>query len=196
MLARARRRLRRAAGLRAAVVRADIRALPFASRFALVIAPYGVLQSLTREADLSRTLESVARVTQPGGVFGVDLVPDLPRWTEYRRKVTLRGRSRGASVTLVESVRQHRLRGVTIFDEEFIERRGSRRRVHRFSLAFRTLSVPQMVRRIGRAGFHVDEILGGYDGRPWDNAADVWLILATRKHPDRDGPRIHTESHG
>jgi SAM-dependent methyltransferase len=189
MLALARRRLRRATGgqgppdgatLRAALVRADIRALPFRRRFDLIMAPYGVLQSLTRDADLGRTLAAIARATRRGGLLAVDLVPDLPRWSEYRRKVTLRGQRRGgARVTLIESVRQDSRRRLTIFDEEYVERTNRRRRTQRFSLAFRTLSVRQMARRIERAGFRVDAVLGGYDGGPWDARADVWLILAT-----------------
>jgi SAM-dependent methyltransferase len=180
MLDRARRRIRRARGVRATLVRADIRQLPFAERFALVIAPYGILQSLTRDRDLVRTLEAVARVTQPGGRLGVDLVPDLTRWQEYRRRVTLRGAGRGAAIALVESVRQDRRRGLTIFDEEYVERRGRTRRRHRFSLAFRTLSVKQMTGRIARAGFRVDAVLGDYEGGAWHPRADAWLILATR----------------
>src|SRR5512133_681789 len=53
MLERARGHLRRSrAGNRPRFVRADIRALPFAGRsaFALVMAPYGILQSLLDEA--------------------------------------------------------------------------------------------------------------------------------------------------
>src|SRR5712692_9828579 len=58
------------------LVRADIRALPFAAgEFRAVLAPYGMLQSLTRERDLQATLVSVARVLEPGGLFGIDLVP-------------------------------------------------------------------------------------------------------------------------
>ena len=180
MLLRARRRLRTARAVRAALVRADIRELPFTRRFALVMAPYGIVQSLTSDRDLKRTLDAVARVTVSGGLLGIDLVPDLTRWKEYRRRVTLTGRARGARIALIESVRQDRKRGLTIFDEEYVERRGASRRVHKFSLAFRTVSVPQMVRRLERAGFRVDAVLGDYDGRPWDPRADVWLILATR----------------
>ena len=181
MLLRARRRLRGARGARAALVRADIRELPFTRRFALVMAPYGIVQSLTSDRDLKRTLDAVARVTVAGGLLAVDLVPDLTRWKEYRRRVTLTGRARGARIALIESVRQDRKRGLTIFDEEYIERRGASRRVHKFSLAFRTVSVPQMARRLERAGFRVDAVFGGYDGRAWDPRADVWLILATRQ---------------
>src|SRR5262249_13319303 len=48
---------------RASFVRGDIRGLPFRDRrFAMVIAPYGILQSLIRARDLDETLASVARV--------------------------------------------------------------------------------------------------------------------------------------
>ena len=163
------------------VVRADIRALPFADRsFPMVIAPYGILQSLIRPSDLTATLASVARVVVPGGMFGVDLVPDVPNWREYRDRVQLRGRAGAAHLTLVESVSQDRKRRLTTFEQRYIERRGRTRREHRFELTFRTLTVPQMTRRLERAGFTVESVLGDYRGRPWDARADVWIILAKR----------------
>jgi ubiquinone/menaquinone biosynthesis C-methylase UbiE len=185
MLARARARLVRARlSDRVLLVRGDIRHLPFRSRrgFGLVMAPYGILQSLTRERDLAATLASVSRVVRPGGLFGIDLVPDLPRWNEYRGRTSLRGRKgTGTTLTLVESVRQDRRRKLTIFDQEYIERRGGRNTVHRFALTFRTLSVPQMVKRVETAGFKIQAILGDYQGGPWDERADVWIILAQKK---------------
>jgi SAM-dependent methyltransferase len=184
MLDRARRRARRAGVAPCArFVRGDIRDIPLrSSRFDLVMAPYGILQSLTRERDLQSTLESVARVVRRGGVFGIDLVPDLPRWHEYKRKLSLHGRrSATTTLTLIESVRQDRRRRLTIFDQEYIERRGHTRRVHHFALTFRTLSVPQMVSRLEAAGFSIRAIFGDYQGTPWDERADVWVILAGRK---------------
>jgi SAM-dependent methyltransferase len=184
MLDRARRKARRT-GLAdcARFVRGDIRRLPFRTRpgFGLVLAPYGMLQSLTRERDLVETLESVARVLRRDGVFGIDLVPDLPRWSEYNRKVTLSGSS-GASthLTLRETVRQDRKRRLTLFDQEYVERRGREERVHRFALTFRTLTVPQMRRRLEAAGFRVRAVLGDYHGGAWHPHADVWVILASR----------------
>ena len=65
-----------------------------------------------------------------------------------------------------------------VFDQEYSERRDGRRRVHRFALTFRTLSVPQMARRLEKAGFEVSALLGDYRGGPWDPRADVWVILA------------------
>ncbi len=185
MLARAKSRLRRA-GLanRTLLVRGDIRSLPFRSRrgFQLVMAPYGMLQSLTREADLRAALASVRRVLRPGGLLGIDLVPDLPRWSEYHRRVSLRGqKGRHTRLTLIESVRQDRRRGLTHFEQEYVERQGAETRVHNFALTFRTLSVSQMVKRLDRAGFRVDAVLGDYQGGPWDDRADVWIILARKK---------------
>jgi ubiquinone/menaquinone biosynthesis C-methylase UbiE len=162
-------------------VRGDIRALPFRARsFAMVLAPYGVLQSLIRPRDLTATLASAARVIAPGGVLGVDLVPDVPKWREYRDRVQLRGKAGSAHLTLVESVSQDRRRHLTTFEQIYIERRGDQRREHRFELVFRTLTVPAMTRQLERAGFQVEAVLGDYRGRPWDDRADVWIILARK----------------
>ena len=166
------------------LVRGDIRALPFpVDAFSLAIAPYGVLQSLLRERDLAATLRSVNGVLRAGSTLGVELVADLPAWKEYRKRISLTGwknRRGGAHVTLVETVRQDRARHLTIFDQEFTERIGRRRQTRRFALTFRTLSVPQMARRLENAGFEITALLGDYRGAPWDSRAEVWIILARR----------------
>lgn len=185
MLARAvekRRRLLKAK--RPSLFLGDVRTLPFADNtFQLVIAPYGMLQSMTRERDLRQIMQEAARVLKPGGVFGIDLVPDLPIWDEYGREVRLKGRSAGgARVTLIESVRQDRRRKLTIFDQEFVEKKGSRvLKRQRFALTFRTLPVPAIVTRLEQAGFAVEHMLGDYRGGIWDPRADVWLLLARLK---------------
>ena len=164
------------------LVRGDIRALPFATgAFSMVVAPYGILQSLIRPRDLTATLTSVARVIARGGTFGIDLVPDVPKWREYENRVQLRGRARGAQLTLIESVRQEPKRHLTTFEQKYIERKGGNVREHRFDLTFRTLSVRQMTAQLERAGFRVDAVLGDYRGRPWDDRADVWIIMAKKK---------------
>ena len=186
MLDRARRRILKSSNpqilksLR--LVRGDIRQLPFEDEsFPMVIAPYGILQSLIRPRDLTATLASVGRVVGRGGTFGIDLVPDVPKWREYENRVQLRGRARGAQLTLVESVRQDRRRRLTTFEQKYLERRGSTTREHRFDLTFRTLSVQQMTRQLEIAGFGVDAVLGDYRGRAWDDRADVWIIMAKKK---------------
>jgi ubiquinone/menaquinone biosynthesis C-methylase UbiE len=167
---------------RLSFVRGDIRRLPFPSgRFGCVIAAYGILQSLLSERDLIATLESACRVLKPQGVIGIDLVPDVPQWREYEDRVQMRGRAKGgAHLTLIESVRQHPRRRMTTFEQRYLVRRGREVREHRFELTFRTVSVPAMRRLLERAGFRVRATLGDYRGRPWDERADVWILLAEK----------------
>ena len=163
-------------------VRGDIRFLPFErSSFKTVLAPYGILQSLVRDKDLNDTLAAVANVLEPGGVFGVDLVPDVPNWREYSNRIQMKGKAAGgAHLTLVESVRQDRKKRLTIFEQTYIERRGQQVKEHTFDLTFRTLPIPAFTKRLEKAGFIVDAVLGDYRGGPWDERADVWIMLASR----------------
>ena len=83
------------------------------------------------------------------------------------------------TLTLVESVRQEPApRADDLRSGVRRAARNGRRRAHRFALTFRTLSVPQMARRLEKAGFAVEAVLGDYQGGPWDERADVWVILA------------------
>ena len=109
-------------------------------------------------------------------------MPDLSAWDEYRRKVRLRGRA-GARrrVTLVESVRQDRRRGLTIFDEEFATTDGRRTTRRRFELTFRTVAVHEMIARLGRAGFDAESVTGDYKGSPWTPSSETWLIVVRRR---------------
>ena len=155
-----RARARRAAAAASSgrgVVRGDIRALPFRRR---IVRPGDRAVRHAAVADLatstsSATLAEAARVLRPGGLLGVDLVPDLPRWpaVSQARSACAAGAAPATTVTLVESVRQDRRRGLTIFDEEFVERRRGRVRRHQFSLTFRTLPMKATLARLERAGF-------------------------------------------
>jgi ubiquinone/menaquinone biosynthesis C-methylase UbiE len=183
MLSRLQVAARRAAVESLRIVRGDIRALPFKGRtFSMVLAPYGILQSLLDDRDLVETLSSVARVLPPGGRFGIDLVPDVPQWREYENKTQLRGRAAGgAHLTLIESVRQDVRRHRTTFHQRYIEDRSGQRREHSFELTFRTLSIRQMTRRLDAAGFETEAVLGDYRGRALDERSDVWILLTRRR---------------
>ncbi|MSO35583.1 MAG: class I SAM-dependent methyltransferase [Acidobacteria bacterium] len=184
MLDRARKRVKRARlQSQVQLVRGDIRYLPFPDKsFPLVMAPYGILQSLLVERDLTKTLAAVSRVLTKKGTFGMELVADLPAWDEYSKRVSMRGKRgpNGKPITLVESVTQDRVRQITRFEQEFIEGRGKSAVRKKFGLAFRTLTVPQMVRRLEKAGLKVSALLGDYQGGVWGLRAEVWIILARR----------------
>jgi ubiquinone/menaquinone biosynthesis C-methylase UbiE len=184
MLARGRMKVRRARlESRVKLIRGDIRHLPFPDRtFPLVMAPYGILQSLLDEKLLAATLKDVRRVLTRDGTFGLELVADLPAWDEYSNRTTLRSSRgpHGKPIALVESVKQDRRKHITRFTQTFVEGRGRSAARKTFSLAFRTLSVPQMVDRLDKAGLRASALLGDYQGGPWDLRAEVWIILARR----------------
>jgi ubiquinone/menaquinone biosynthesis C-methylase UbiE len=184
MLARASARVKRAKlGSRVRLIRGDIRHLPFPDKsFPLVMAPYGILQSLLDEQLLMATLKDVRRVLTRDGTFGLELVADLPAWDEYADRVTMRGARgpHGKPIQLIETVTQDRRKRITRFRQTFVEGRGAAKTRKTFSLAFRTLTVPQMVERLEKAGLEVSALLGDYQGGPWDLRAEVWIILARR----------------
>lgn len=184
MLLRARRRVRRMpADTRPLLIRGDVRDWPlWPRRLRTVVAAYGLLQSLVTDRDIDATLAAVAAGLPRGGLFGIDLVPDLQAWDEYERRIPLRGRlSATTTLTLVESVRQDRRRGVTIFHEQYVVRRGRQVHRHSFELRFRTLPMAGMLDRLDQAGFRVDQLAGGYRGEPWTPDADTWVILARKR---------------
>ena len=156
----------------------------------MVLAPYGMLQSLLRERDLQATLAAVHRVLQKGGTFGVELVADLPSWQEYREA----RQPQGLAAPTGRRARHADRDGAPGPQAGADDLRSGVHRAARpedarratFSLAFRTLSVPQMVRRLEKAGFEITALLGDYSGREWDPRADVWVILA--ESADAPGP--------
>jgi len=182
MLDRAiKRARRRPPGARPALLRGDIRHLPFAdASITCVFGAYGVVQSLTTDRDLDATFAEVARVLKPRGRFGIDLVPDLPAWQSYQRQTRFRGTLRGRPLSLIESVRQDRRRGLTMFDEEFIVGRGRTAARHTFTLTFRTLPMEQLLPRLEAAGLSIDAVSGSYRGDDWRPDSDVWLVTARK----------------
>ena len=183
MLQRARRRLARVPRIaRPVLLRGDVRTLPIRpGKLGAVVAAYGLLQSLLSDRDLDAALASASAGLKRGGLLGIDLVPDLPVWEEYTSRVPMRGHlAPGTSLTLVETVRQDRRKGLTVFDEQYVVRRGRTVRTHRFQLTFRTLTMEQTLARVERAGFRVEKVCGSYQGDTWHPGADVWVVLARK----------------
>ena len=184
MLARARQRLRRARLRRRCWCAATSGICRFAAGRGsiLVMAPYGMLQSLTRERDLRPTLDGRRRACCRAAACSRSIsCPTCRAGPNTIAASACRARAGRGTIRLTESVRQDRRGALTIFDQEFIERRGDGASARRFSLTFRTISVPQMRQRLERAGFRIDAVLGDYDGGPFDARADVWIILAQTK---------------
>ena len=116
----------------------------------MVLAPYGLLQSLLRDRDLMSTLAEVAECcdrahhsgwssSQTFRPEGISAARELERLAQHARWFACDAGGDGAPGS---RTRAHGFRS------EFTERRGGNCQVHRFALSFRTLSVPQMARRL------------------------------------------------
>ena len=126
----------------------------------------------------------MAALLPRGGVFGLELVADLPDWREYQKRVSLRGR-RGRARHAHHAPRigpaGPRSGGSRSSTRSSSKAGAGRPSANGSPSTFRTLSVPQMAARLEKAGFEVTAMLGDYRGGPWDPRADVWILLATRR---------------
>ena len=142
------------------LVRGDIRALPFRRR--RVRAGDGAVRHPAVAAARARSRRDArrgrararSRAARSASSWCADLpvVEGVPEAGQPARLARRRG---GAHVTLVESVRQDRARSSRSSTRSSSSGAAARRATHRFALTFRTLSVPQMTRRLEQAGFEV-----------------------------------------
>jgi hypothetical protein len=134
------------------------------------------------DEDLAAAFASVARVLERRGVFGIDVVSDLPRWPEYRNRKQLSGRTTaGVYLTLVESVRQQRAARLTVFEQRYTTRGRRGAAEHRFELRFRTPPMRRLTALLEQAGLPVVSRFGDYDGGAWHRGADTTIIVAARR---------------
>ena len=132
------------------------------------MAPYGILQSLLDEKLLSATLKEVHRVMTRNGIFGLELVADLPAWDEYSKRTSLRGKRgpNGKPIALIESVKQDRRNHITRFEQEFVEGRGKSATRKKFTIAFRTALGPADGAAAGKSRIGSVGAAGRLPGRP------------------------------
>lgn len=185
MLERARRRLD-AAGLsdRVELRLGDVRTVRLDRRFPLVTIPFRSLFHLPGEDDCLAALATVREHLGPGGRFAGDVfVPDpelmASRQDHHGFAGEVRHPDTGQRVALWEhhsfdAVAQvaHKRRVTEVLDDDglVLERR------HRLlDVYFRYPN--EVLRLLAAAGFTVEQVFGGFDGRPLDSAAEdlIWI---------------------
>jgi SAM-dependent methyltransferase len=153
----------------------DMRDLDLGRRFALVLAPLGVLQHLETVDDVVATFEVIARHLAADGVAVIDVEAPRPEDFEPGPQPLLEHWTRpwhGGQVTKLVSVMgapSLGLREVTWhFDEQPAE--GPLRR-HTARFTMRTFTPAELELAARLAGLEVSELHGDYDGAPYDDAA-------------------------
>ena len=153
-------------------------------RFDRIVIPHGGLYCLLDDETLAATLRNVARLLAPGGQLILDAwaadefhresEPDdqVESWLERVKSVELEGdewevleRSRWDKPTQrIDATYLH----VRVGDEEAVE--GLLRQ--------RYLTSDQLRERLRTAGFDRIELAGGFAGEPWDDDADLLVVVA------------------
>lgn len=177
MLERARARLADRAPVH--LVRGDMRRLPVAGPFGLVVAAADPFAHLIEDADRARTLEEVARVLHPRGRFLGEmhwLTPGLlaraRRPDGYRRSRSLEPGDDDLRVR--ETWRCERETRRCTARYEYL-RHG--RVVDRASFRARLWSLDELHERLGRAGLQPRSLWGSFRREPFDPAVSPRLIV-------------------
>ncbi len=191
MLRQARRRLAGCPG-EVRLVAGTIEAMALGERFALAVAPFGMVAHLLSDATRQAAFGAVAAHLLPGGSFVYD---DRPGWLapatasgawEVRREVL--DPETGYTVRLVANLFEAADQPCTIeYDilDWLAGERVVRRAVVRF--VYRDIPLPLERQFLAAAGFAEVEVCGGFDGRPFqpaDLAANDRLILWCRRPHD------------
>jgi SAM-dependent methyltransferase len=165
-------RAARAEDRTAPLVRADMRELPFADgSFALVVNLFTSFGYFRDDAQHRRVLLDVARVVRRGGWFVLDYL----HAAQVRESLVPRDERTVGSVT-VEQEREISTDGrfvrkmITIGDlgRTFVER-------------VRLFEPEELVALCNDAGFHVDAVLGDYDGSPLGPESPRAILFARRQ---------------
>jgi SAM-dependent methyltransferase len=188
MLARARARMA-ASGLqdRVRLELGDMRTVRLDGRFPLVTVPFRSLFHLPADDDWRAALASVRAHLEPGGRFAADVfVPDphliASRQDHHGFAGEVRHPDTGQRVALWEHTSfdpvaqvASKRRVSEVLDEDglVLERRHRLLEVH-----FRYPN--EVLRHLDAAGFTVEQVFGGFDGRPLDSAAEdlIWVARA------------------
>jgi SAM-dependent methyltransferase len=170
------------ARLGGALVRGDLRALPFGPVFGGVLCLDSPLALILADADLAAALAVLHRSLHPGGVLIAEVFdyvgtlgsePTAP-WTSSfpapRGQIVVR-----------ESHRFDRTTGIWEMTQEFSVRRGARRRSFAITHRLRMRSADAYAAALEATGFRVDELLAFYPGAPAESLSDRRMIFLARR---------------
>jgi SAM-dependent methyltransferase len=192
MLARAAARIARLGAARrgrALLVRGDLRALPFARRFAFAVAAFHTVQHCETDDDLLRFFRGVRAALLPGGWLAFDTFAPTRRFLERRAPSgTTRFRDpRTGRPTIYRET--HALDGRVLamtFRYQPLGRRSDGRPLpaRLVALRHRLLQPREIEALLRRSGLDLIASWGGFDGRPLDlddDHGEQHVYLARKK---------------
>ena len=187
MLARAEQRLRAESAAIQQTVRfvwGDARTLDLCERFDVVLLPFGVAHHLTSLDDQIAAWRAVRRHLMPRGLFAVDVVaPDLP---QLAAAIDGGPRAVDMEVTAADGRRLRRSdafsyspaaqRATHAYEYE-VEAAGVFQRAYRSEFAMHVYYPRELELLFRLTGFRLEQLLGSYQGEPFDDAARLMIAL-------------------
>ncbi len=155
---------------RARLVRADMKAIPFASAFDVVTSFFTSFGYFEDDADNARVVGEMARILRPGGRFFVDHVNvDHLRKTLEPASVRRNGPYEIRESRWIDEKRQRINKITRVF------RNGAA--LHGSEESVRLYSREELTAILSRAGLTVRGVYGDYDGAPFDDARPRMLFV-------------------
>ena len=194
MLDRAAARVRRlgiAGRRRALLVRADLRALPLAPRFAFAVAAFHTIQHCETDADLLRFFRGAGAALVPGGWLAFDTFAPEKRFLDRRGRsgqTRFRDPRTGRPTMYSESHRVETgpdgpILAMTFHYQPLDTRDRPQGRGRNLSLRHRLVQPAEIQSLLVRAGLALVATWGGFDGRPLvpgDGQTEQHVYLAQR----------------
>ena len=188
MLARSERKLGSFAA-RYRAVHADVRVMELEEHFALAVAPYGMVAHLLTDDDRLATFRRVHAHLKPGGIFVFD---DMPAWLGGRAdgsRLDLRRTGFDAVAGMPVRLQSNCIdvAGTSLSVRyDFVDwmDNGSVARRLVIRVVFRNIALEDELALLADAGFEVVEILGTFDGTPFDRShltSNHRLIISCRR---------------
>jgi SAM-dependent methyltransferase len=169
-------------GLRAALLRGDLRALPFGPAFAGVLCLDSPLALILEEAGLAAALTSFHRALQPGGVLVAevyDYVKSLGE--EDRAPWTGRFPAPWGHIIVHESHRYDCDASLWEMTQAFVVQRNRRQETFTITHRLRTRTADAYAAAIERAGFRIQALWTAYPGADAESSGEHRMIFCARR---------------
>jgi SAM-dependent methyltransferase len=171
------------------LVRADVRDALLGTRFHLAIAPYGMVAHLLTDADRLAAFKRIHEHLQPGGVFVFDDCPSWLRSSNDTALSILKTRYDAAArvtIRLMSNTVEAADRPVSLRYDliDWLDDKGRVLRRMVVRIVLRNIALADELALLRQAGFHDVELLGNFDGRPFDADmphANARLIFRCRR---------------
>ena len=170
------------AGLAGALVRGDLRSLPFGPVFGGILCLDSPLALILADDDLAAALAALHRSLRPNGVLVAEIfdyvgtlgAEPITPWTGSfpapRGQIAIR-----------ESHRFDRAAGIWEMTQEFSVRRAARQESFEITHRLRMRSADAYAAALEAAGFRVEELLAFYPGTPAESLSERRMIFVARR---------------